>query len=475
MDEEAPDGRSDQPFDPSLFRELYHSVNDAIFVHDARTGEILDVNETACEMYGYSRDEMRTLTIEDLSSGEPPYTQETAGEHVEKAAAGDPQRFDWRARDSDGDLFWVEVSMQGATIGDRQLILVIARDTTDRKEMEAEIRRRERRFRAMFESHSAPMLLIEPDTGAIRNANAAASEFYGYAIDELTGITIQEINQLSPEEVATERERARREDRNHFVFEHERADGEVRTVEVHSSPIDLADDSLLFSVVHDVTDRAERERQLQTIDRVLRHNLRNDLNVVRGHAETIIRDGLPAAGSPAERIVEKTNAVLAMAEKERTITTVLNERPAPIPFDLCRTLRTAVRTVEAAFPAATIGIDCPADLRARAIPEIETAFAELVENAISHTDAAEPAVRVTVERRPSTVAVAVADDGPGIPEMERAILAGRQDATPLSHSRGLGLWLVSVIVTQSDGTLSFDDAAEGGSVVTVELPREDGA
>lgn len=127
------------PPSEQVLRELYHSVGDAIFVHDAETGEILDVNEMACKMYGYERAELRQLTIEDLSSGVPPYTQAAAVDHVQKAAEGNPQVFDWQAEDSRGNHFWVEMSMQQTAVDDRLLVLVIVRDISERKRYEEQL------------------------------------------------------------------------------------------------------------------------------------------------------------------------------------------------------------------------------------------------------------------------------------------------------------------------------------------------
>jgi PAS domain S-box-containing protein len=117
----------------------------------------------------------------------------------------------------------------------------------------------------MFESHSAPMLLIEPESGSIEEANAAAADFYGYSVEELRDMTIQQINCLSPAEVAAERSRARAQNRNHFEFEHRLASDEVRTVEVHSSPVEVDGRELLFSVIHDITERKRREREYEQI------------------------------------------------------------------------------------------------------------------------------------------------------------------------------------------------------------------
>ncbi len=119
------------------------------------------------------------------------------------------------------------------------------------------------RFREAFERHDAVMLLIDPDTGQIRTANEAAADFYGYDASTLDQMRIQEINTATPAEVAAERDRARREERNYFVFEHELASGECRTVEVHSTPIPLDDGPVLFSVIHDVTEQVEYERELE--------------------------------------------------------------------------------------------------------------------------------------------------------------------------------------------------------------------
>ena len=95
-------------------RAVYNSVGDAIFIHD-RSGDIIDVNQAAVEMYGYSRSELRAGNVGAVSSGEPPYTETEAKERLDRAADGGPQTFEWQGRDSDGDVFWKEVSLSRAT------------------------------------------------------------------------------------------------------------------------------------------------------------------------------------------------------------------------------------------------------------------------------------------------------------------------------------------------------------------------
>lgn len=105
-----------------------------------------------------------------------------------------------------------------------------------------------------FEEYGAVMLVIDPANGRIREANKAAAQFYGYSIQQLQQMSIQQINALDPQDVALERELARQENRNYFIFPHRLANGEIRTVEVYSWPL-VSDEgeTLLFSVVLDIT------------------------------------------------------------------------------------------------------------------------------------------------------------------------------------------------------------------------------
>jgi len=139
----------------------------------------------------------------------------------------------------------------------------LARSLAERDTLMESLKVSEERFRNMFERHKAAMLLIEPESGAIMDANTAAAEFYGYSREKLHGINIQELNQLPPEEVAAERQRVLDEQRNHFVFPHRIATGEVRWVEVYSTPTETQGKTLLFSIIHDITERKRAEEELQ--------------------------------------------------------------------------------------------------------------------------------------------------------------------------------------------------------------------
>ena len=123
------------------FRSIFSAVGEGIFLVDASTGTFAEVNEPGAAMYGYAPGEMIDLSIEAISSAEPPYNREGALRWIELAAAtGQTQQFDWRSKRKDGTLFWSEVSIRFASISGRSVVLCIVRDVTERRAMEAQLR-----------------------------------------------------------------------------------------------------------------------------------------------------------------------------------------------------------------------------------------------------------------------------------------------------------------------------------------------
>lgn len=134
------------------FQSIFHSVNDAVFIHDCETGAIVDVNERMCAMYGCTREEALGLSVEAVSSGLAPYDQASALAWMAKAGAGQPQTFPWHCRRRDGTLFWVEVSMRRARIGPVDRIVVTVRDITERRQDQEARQAGERQMRYVLEA-----------------------------------------------------------------------------------------------------------------------------------------------------------------------------------------------------------------------------------------------------------------------------------------------------------------------------------
>ena len=118
--------------------ENYHSIfdtaNDAIFIHDIETGQIVDVNEKACEMFCCRKAELLRLSVNDISLGEAPHSQAEFIERMNKAAAGEPQLFEWMSKDALDRVFWVEVNLKRAVISGKYRIIAIVRDINERKQ-----------------------------------------------------------------------------------------------------------------------------------------------------------------------------------------------------------------------------------------------------------------------------------------------------------------------------------------------------
>ena len=118
------------------------------------------------------------------------------------------------------------------------------------------------RYRQMFERNRAVKLLTDPDTARIVDANSAACEFYGYSAEELRSLRITDINALPAEEVRAAMASTIAGDSSYFVFPHRLKSGEIRTVEVHASPIEIEGKQYLYSIVHDVTERVKAEQEV---------------------------------------------------------------------------------------------------------------------------------------------------------------------------------------------------------------------
>lgn len=225
-------------------------------------------------------------------------------------------------------------------------------------------------------------------------------------------------------------------------------------------------------VLRDVTDRRTHEQRLNVLNRVLRHNLRNELDAVHGFAETIEIDG-QSDDIETERLadrIETTARDLAalgetVARTERLLARDATDRDSVDLGGLARSVATDLT------PPGTVTVSGPEDgPEIRADAEIlEAVLRELIENGIDHSDRDEPNVEITIRRENGEVTLSVADDGPGIPEQDRAVLLEGEE-TPLRHGRGLGLWLAHWGMVRLGGSLAFSENDPRGSVVTLRVP-----
>jgi diguanylate cyclase (GGDEF)-like protein/PAS domain S-box-containing protein len=232
-----------------------------------QTGE-LALNERWAEMIGYRLSELHPISIETWTRFAHPDDLELSNRLITDLSHGKTGQYDveLRMRHREGHWIWVRDRGRIAEWGRDGKPTRMAgthEDITELVLARNELASSEGRLKSMFTDHGAVMLLVEPASGSIIDANAAAAQFYGYAVDQLRSMSISDINALSADEVANLRREAVSRRLDHFIFPHRLASGEIRTVEVHSSPIEDKGRTLLFSIIHDVTERESNERELR--------------------------------------------------------------------------------------------------------------------------------------------------------------------------------------------------------------------
>ncbi|ELY70987.1 histidine kinase N-terminal 7TM domain-containing protein [Natrinema versiforme] len=304
----------------------------------------------------------------------------------------------------------------------------------------------------------SPFLVVDTDERIV-DYNPAAETLFNAARSAVLGESLEAVTDVRVDAENAVLTRTDRGDRREFA--------------VSTSPLrDGSDRTVGHTVIlQDITDRRRREQRLEILNRVLRHNLRNDLTAVRGYvgiaADRVEDDDL---AEMLETVGDDVSGVLETSEKAR---------------DFERAIETGARspaTLSARDALASIAADLEAELSGDidvAVPEtcrlqtnrelFDLVFTNLVENGLVHSDAATPRVTIEYDGSAEQSAVfTVRDNGPGIPDHELAVLE-RGEETALEHGSGLGLWIVSWSVTALGGDIAFD-TDETGTTATVRLP-----
>ena len=221
--------------------------------------------------------------------------------------------------------------------------------------------------------------------------------------------------------------------------------------------------------LRDVTERKERQQQLELADRVLRHNVRNDMNVIWGRANLIYDNASGDNAKHAKYIMDTSKKLIDTTETERKMAKLFNDSADPISVDVAPLLRQVTKNIRVEFPKANITVSCPDGIKIRAKTQFRQGIKELLTNAIIHNPDDSPKTKVSVTKTAETVQIRIADNGPQISEMEREVLLGNKKRTQLDHGSGLGLWFVQLLVSRSGGSIRFEQNSSTGNTVILEL------
>ncbi|WP_226040603.1 PAS domain S-box protein [Natrinema sp. DC36] len=360
-----------------------------------------------------------------------------------------------------------------------ELLLSHVTDALDRIAFEERLRAERDRFAALFENVPDGVVSVTQleDGPVVEEVNPSFERIFGYDEDDLVG------NPLDQYVVPTDRT-ADADTLNRRGSRGEIGDAEVkrrtanglRDFRLRVVPMEMDGSSdRAFGLYTDITAQKQREKRLEILNRVLRHDLRNGMNIINGCAEMLPDTIADGNREYVETIRNRASELTGLAEKTRAVERVLDREEVPAgPIDLSAAVERAADRLERAHE---VDIDCslPDRTFARADEYLQTAVFQILENAVEHSDRARPTIDVTLRDRSDDeiVTVSIADDGPGMPDEERELLEGDREITQLRHGSGLGLWLVNWIVRQAGGRLSFADNDPRGTVVTLEVPRAD--
>jgi len=451
------------------FHQAVEASGHGIMITDT-DGTIEYVNPAFEETTGYSSTEAIGNTPTMLKSGE--MTDSHYDQLWETISSGETWHGEIVDRRKDGSRYIADQTIAPIIdeTGNLNAYVAVQTDITNRKQLEDRLKR----HRDIVKRLEDPIMLQDED-GQFILVNDALCDFAGLSADELEG---SDEYAFMDESTAKTIERQKQlvywteEPISYSVtptFEYSRKEAVFYTSRYpyYDENSELAG---TLAICRDVTNLEERTRQLQVLDNILRHNIRNSLTVIYGRANQLqsALDGeLEAA---AEAVIDTADDLITTSEKSREITNVLSEETKAKPVRLTSHIERITETVANEWPDVDLSVSLPDELVVTAIPAIELALEELIVNAVVHNNHETPWVEVTATVDDRMALVQIVDNGPGITEFDREVLESGTAIGTLSHGSGLGLWLVYWVVKRSNGKITTTNRDADGTAVTISLP-----
>ncbi|WP_233489631.1 PAS domain-containing protein [Solidesulfovibrio fructosivorans] len=320
------------------YRDILDAANDAIFIQDPATGQILDANERAVSLYGYGVDELRRITPDGLSAGTPPHTGAAALAKLDQARRGQPQLFEWLARDKTGRLFWTEVNLRHAVVRGQDRIIAVVRDITERKNAERALRESEKKFRQLAETIGEVFWLASPDVKRIFYVSPAYETLWGRPPVSLYASPQSWLDSVHPEDRDKVLDHMTRlasgpPARGIFPdFRVVRDDGSVRWVQARYFPVigDSGGVSRLAGTLEDITDRVQTRLELERVNERLEDMVRKRTQTLNRMNEELIHEVLERREAEASMARAKEAAEAASRAKSAFLANISHEIRTPM-------------------------------------------------------------------------------------------------------------------------------------------------
>ena len=249
-------------------------------------------------------------------------------------------------------------------------------------------------------------------------------------------------------------------------------DGEDRIYRLYAASLDSFGDSRGLAITaRDLTTRRRQQENLdllnQILTRALRHNIRNKVDVVKANNRALVDRLDGEARDRAHDAAAAADDLLSVSAKSRVMKEIVEHRGQTTSVELTGLIADIVDEYDRAYPGTSFVTDCPASCSVTVTPDVSHALENLVENAAEHNPRDDAEVRVTLEATADGTVITVEDNGRGIPESELAVLErGYEDV--LNHGSGIGLWIVTMVVDEIDGTIEYD-AGDDGTEITLRI------
>lgn len=376
-----------------------------------------------------------------------------------------------RFRTSDGTWTWIETTgTHRSRVDGIGGVLLIARDISERKKREREWHRMKRAV-----DSSGHAIYITDTDGTIEYVNPAFEAVTGYDASEAVGRTprIMKSGEMGEEyyaELWTTLEAGEKWDEE---VVNERKSGEQYHAQQTIAPINKNGTVTAYVAIQtDISDRIELEERLSVVNRILRHDIRSAVSVIRGNAELALNSH-GDVDVMLETIRTEANRLHRIGENTRYVESVWGDAEKQTQVvDLAEIVPANAHGCRNEYPEAKVTFDVPDSAPVWAPKSLDEALSELCSNAVVHNDAEKARVAITVTYPPGEdeATIAVADNGPGIARAEVDPLEQGLESS-LEHSSGLGLWVVHWIVEASGGELEFAENDPKGSIVRIRLPK----
>ena len=483
------------------YRAVFNAPDDAIIIHDSRTGALLDVNQGAERMYGYDREALLRMQVSELSEPVAAYGPEAVGERIRQTLETGSSRFEWRARHAGGRVFWVEVALHATRFGEDQVVIAVVRDIDQRKKAELRLAREREQLAVTLRSIGDGVITTDLD-GRVVLINRVAEEMTGWTQDEGRGRLLSEVLYLVDERTGDRRpDPARRvlesgqvvEMANHTALI--ARDGSTLAIADSAAPI-IGPGGRIFGAVvvfRDVTEKNRLEQELLKVKKLesvgvlaggIAHDFNNILAAVQGNislARTRLARLIPEVDTVDQPLARAERAtVQATHLTGQLLTFAKGGEPVRQTASVVEIIRESVEFVLRGSPV-DYTLECPPDLW---LVDVDPGqISQVIQNIVLNSrQAMVDGGRITIIAcncqgcsddselfRDRCVRVDIRDNGPGIPA---DILDKIFDPyfTTRPDGSGLGLAICHSILDKHGGRISVESTVGRGACFSLLLP-----